>query len=88
MGTSEQVGWEGDKKRKGTSQEQKDERAVTPWQQRCEFPREPQAGTGIFLGRREVCSALLVALSNGWESKPGSLPSLWPKAGFSHQTLA
>lgn len=27
MGTSKQVGWEGDKKRKGKSQEQKDERA-------------------------------------------------------------
>lgn len=81
MGTSKQVGWEGDKKRKGKSQEQKDERAVAPWQQRCEFPREPQAGTGIFLGRHEVCRALLAQ-----PPRAGVLPSLM--GGFPKQALS
>lgn len=67
---------------------------VAPWQQLCEFPQEPQAGTGIFLGHQEVCDARTAsrgghaALSKVWVSKPGPLPSLWPKGGFSHQTLA
>lgn len=67
---------------------------VAPWQQLYEFPREPQAGTGIFVGRQEVCDAQPAssgghaALPNVEVSKPGPLPSLWPKAGFSHQTLA
>lgn len=30
---------------------------VAPWQQLYELPWEPQAGTGIFLGRDEVCNA-------------------------------
>lgn len=65
---------------------------VAPWQQLYEFPREPQAGTGIFLGRQEVWDALLHGRARSplectaFQTRPS--PSLCPKAGFSHHTLA
>lgn len=69
------------KREKERARNRKMKGLVAPWQQLYEFPQEPQPGTGIFLGRHEVCNALLVL-----PPRAGILPSLMHR--FPSQALS